>query len=218
MENATQDSARRKTISELLISHRKWGQYVSNGVFALYGSLWMFLLLVDFLTRHRVSSLLLVLFDAGVAWFAITRPMPKEINVSLYDWIIGFLSFLPLLLRPAPELHDHVLLLAVQLFGQSVALAGLFSLNKSFGIVAANRGVKTGGMYRVVRHPIYAGFFVFLAAYVLQNMTVMNAVIYVAYVAVQVMRMAAEERVLCRDPEYARYTRQTRWRVLPLVY
>jgi protein-S-isoprenylcysteine O-methyltransferase Ste14 len=218
MENATPVGARRKTISELIISHRRWWEYLGNCVFALYSCFFMFLMVSDFLAKHRVSSLLLLIFDAGVAWFAITRPMPKEINVSLYDWMISVFGLLPLLLRPAPEVHDNVVLLAVQVFGQAVGVAALFSLNNSMGVVAANRGVKTGGMYRIVRHPIYAGFFLFIAAYVIQNVTVWNVLIYVIFVAGQVLRMEQEERVLCRDPAYASYARRTRWRVLPFIY
>jgi protein-S-isoprenylcysteine O-methyltransferase Ste14 len=158
VENETQVKLRRRTISELMISHRRTWKYLGNGVFTIYSCSFFFVMFSDFLARHRDNSLLLILWDAVVAWFAVARTMPKETNVSPYDWVISPFGLLPLLLRPAAAVHDHVLLLTAQLFGQAVALAGLFSLNKSMGVVAANRGVKTGGIYRVVRHPIYAGF------------------------------------------------------------
>jgi protein-S-isoprenylcysteine O-methyltransferase Ste14 len=218
LEKETQVKQRRRTISEFIISHRRTWEYLGNGVFAIYSCFFMFVMLSDFLARHRASSLLLILWDAVAVWFAVTRTMPKETNVSPYDWVISLFGLLPLLLRPAAEVHDHVLLLAAQLFGQAVALAGLFSLNKSMGVVAANRGVKTSGMYRVVRHPIYAGFFVFIGAYVLQNITAWNVLIYVALISGQHLRMEQEERVLCKDADYAVYARQTRWRILPFIY
>jgi protein-S-isoprenylcysteine O-methyltransferase Ste14 len=152
-------------------------------------------------------------------WFSLIRPMPKSSNVSIYDWSIALLgSLIILYTRPAPQMHDHLLLLGVQLFGTSVSLTGLFSLNKSFGLVAANRGVKSSGMYAVVRHPIYAGYFLSFGAYLLQNMTLANAVIYTLFVAFELLRVVAEERVLLQDPVYASYARRTRWRVLPLIY
>lgn len=203
---------------EFIVAHRKIWEYLGNGVFALYSCFFMFLMLTDFLARHRMSSLLLIIWDAGVTWFAITRTMPKETNVSTYDWFISLFGLLPLLVRPAPQVHDHILLLAGQLIGQVVALTGLFSLNRSMGVVAANRGVKTGGMYRFVRHPIYAGFFVFIGAYVLQNITAWNALIYLALIAGQHFRMEQEERILLKDAQYASYARQTRWRILPFLY
>jgi protein-S-isoprenylcysteine O-methyltransferase Ste14 len=99
-----------------------------------------------------------------------------------------------------------------------ISLAALFSLNKSFGLVAANRGVKRGGLYGVVRHPIYAGYFISFAAYVTQNATVANVALYAVFICIELLRVAAEERVLSDDPEYVNYARATRWRVVPFVY
>ena len=40
---------------------------------------------------------------------------------------------------------------------------GKLSLGRSFGLMPANRGVVSTGMYRLVRHPIYLGYLVTLA-------------------------------------------------------
>ena len=181
--------------------------------------LFNFVMLVDFFVRHRASSLYVALFEGGVVFFAIRRPLPKESNISVYDWTIALLgSFIIMLLRPAPQVHDHLWLLIAQMCGMAISLAALFSLNKSFGLVPANRGVKTGGMYGVVRHPIYAGYFLSFGAFLSQNLTVANVAIYALFVTLELMRVAAEERVLSQDPDYAGYVRKTRWRVLPLIY
>jgi hypothetical protein len=117
----------------------------------------------------------------------LMRSMPKKSNISVYDWSIALLgSFVILFTRPAPQVNDQIVLLCAQLFGMGISLAGLFSLNKSFGLVAANRGVKTSGMYAIVRHPIYAGYFLSFGAYLIQNMTLANAVIYTVFVAMGV--------------------------------
>lgn len=219
MENTRPVNARKQTIGDLILSHRKVWEYLCNGVSAPFCALFMFVMLADFVAKHRTSSLLICIFEGAMAWFLITRPMPKESNISLYDWTIGLVGALsPLFLRPVGEVHDHVLLLGAQVFGQLVYLAAMFNLNRSFGMVAANRGVKTGGLYRVVRHPLYAGLIVSNGAYVLQNLSVTNAVIYVTFFVLTLMRIVEEERVLCRDPEYAGYTRRVRWRVVPLIY
>ena len=70
----------------------------------------------------------------------------------------------------------------------------------------------------MVRHPVYAGLILSNGAYVLQNMSVMNAAIYLTFVVLSLMRIVEEERVLCRDQDYAGYVRRTPWRVLPLIY
>jgi protein-S-isoprenylcysteine O-methyltransferase Ste14 len=123
-----------------------------------------------------------------------------------------------MLMRPAPQVHDHLPFLITQVIGMAISLTGLFSLNKSFGLVAANRGVKTGGLYGVMRHPIYAGYFLSFGSFLVQNITLNNVVIYGVFVTLELMRIGAEERVLSQDPDYAGYARKTRWRVLPFVY
>ena len=50
-----------------------------------------------------------------------------------------------------------------------IALASLGTLGRSFGIVAANRGVKTRGPYRLVRHPAYFGYLMSYLGYVAEN-------------------------------------------------
>jgi protein-S-isoprenylcysteine O-methyltransferase Ste14 len=202
-----------------LSSHRRGWEYFGNGLLCLTGLVYNFVMLSDFLLRHRISSLYVAVFEAGVIFFSVTRPMPKETNGSPYDWTIALLgSYLIMLMRPAPVVHDQIALLALQVVGMAISLTGLFSLNKSFGLVAANRGVKRGGLYRFVRHPIYAGYFLTFGAFLLQNMTLFNVVIYVVFIALELLRIQAEERVLSRDVSYAGYSLQTRWRILPLIY
>ena len=40
------------------------------------------------------------------------------------------------------------------LTGGAIALAAKLSIGRSFGVVPANRGVKRGGTYRLIRHPM----------------------------------------------------------------
>jgi protein-S-isoprenylcysteine O-methyltransferase Ste14 len=219
MEHVTQANARHRAVGEIILSHRKRWEHLGNALLALYSLVFMFNMITDFRLHHRPSSLYVAVFEGAIVWFSLFRPIPKATNVSLYDWSIALLGSCAILLtRPAPQVHDHVLLLGAQLFGMFVSLAGLFSLNTSFGLVAANRGVKTRGMYAIVRHPIYAGYFVSFGAFLLQNMTLANAVIYAVFVVSELLRVIAEERVLLRDPAYVAYARQTRWRVLPLLF
>jgi len=206
-------------IGVFIVSHRRPWEYFCNAVLGLNALLFTYVMLLDFFSKHRASSLYVAVFEAAVVLFAVSRPMPKESNKSLYDWTIALLgSLIILLLRPAPQVHDHVPILVAQLVGMLISLTALFSLNKSFGVVAANRGVKTRGMYSLVRHPIYAGYFLSFGAFLSQNLTVANVAIYALFVTLELMRVAAEERVLSQDPDYVGYVRKTRWRVLPLVY
>jgi protein-S-isoprenylcysteine O-methyltransferase Ste14 len=106
----------------------------------------------------------------------------------------------------------------MEIAGVSVAVIALVFLGRSFGIVAANRGVKTGGAYGLVRHPMYAGYFLTYVGYVLSYPSLVNVCLAVATLVIQVTRASMEERVLAHDPSYQDYLRRTPWRFIPYVY
>ena len=51
------------------------------------------------------------------------------------------------------------------LVGVVLATGAVLSLGRSLGIEAANRGVQTHGLYRFVRHPIYAAYLPLMGGY-----------------------------------------------------
>ena len=94
----------------------------------------------------------------------IRRPGPMA--TSFYAWAIAILgTCAPLLVRP----HDGPLIpveaaAALMTAGLLVSLAATAFLRRSFGIGAASRGVRRGGPYRIVRHPMYSGYVVAIPA------------------------------------------------------
>ena len=173
----------------------------------------------DFLADHRLSTFLLIAKVSGDMFFFLIRRLPKEVSVSPYDWtaaIVG--TFAVTLMRPDADGADLIVGQAIQLFGMSLQVAGILSLNTSFGLTAANRGVKTGGMYRVVRHPLYMSYIVSCLGYVVNHPTPHNLAVYAAAVGFWVLRIVAEERLLMKDPAYAEYATKSRWRLVPFVF
>ncbi len=78
--------------------------------------------------------------------------------------------------------------------------------------------LETRGLYRVVRHPIYFGWVLFVAGAPLMTSTrLLFAVISVAYL---IIAIPFEERSLVENfgEPYRAYRRQVRWRMLPGVY
>ncbi len=187
-------------------------------ILVTYG--WMaYGLLMNFSLTGRMSSIFFLLFVLIVILFVLLRPIPKEASMSFYDWMIAmFGTWLPLLLRPGAESQDIFVLQGVQLVGIIIALTGLVSLNKSFGLVAANRGIKTSGFYKYIRHPIYLGYCVSYGAFWGQNITVLNTGVLLLWVMFEVLRIFAEEEFLSKDPAYAEYMKKVRWRILPGVF
>jgi protein-S-isoprenylcysteine O-methyltransferase Ste14 len=93
----------------------------------------------------------------------------------------------------------------------------LLSLGRSFGLVAANRGVRTGGLYRYVRHPAYSGYILAYSGYVLENPSLRNACLFAVVLVFEGVRIVEEERTLAGDPAYQEYRRRVRSRVVPYL-
>jgi protein-S-isoprenylcysteine O-methyltransferase Ste14 len=127
--------------------------------------------------------------------------------------------FLPLLLRPTPEPGALVWLgRPAQILGLVLGSAAALALGRSIGVVAANRGVKAGGLYRVVRHPLYAAQMLGNAGYAVSYPTRANVLIVLASLVTLTVRVVVEERLLAADPAYREYAARTRWRLIPLLY
>lgn len=174
-----------------------------------------------FIQTHSLSALFHLIYELMIMFFLVMRSLPKEISLNPYDWLIGIFGTLgSALLRPTENsmLPDMDFFVVIQILGLMISIIGLASLSKSFGVVAANRGVKTDGLYRFVRHPLYSGYFFMLTAFVVQNVTWYNLAIITLVFSAKVLRIFAEERLLLQDPEYAAYAEKTKWRIIPYVW
>jgi len=87
-----------------------------------------------------------------------------------------------------------------------------------FGMLPANRGVVSSGVYRWTRHPMYTGYFVSHMGFLLANFGAHNVLLFTALYVAQGWRVWSEERLLARDPAYRRYMQRVRYRVLPGVF
>jgi protein-S-isoprenylcysteine O-methyltransferase Ste14 len=146
------------------------------------------------------------------------RRSAAAISLRLDDWAVGFGGTLLPLLVDRGEGSASPLGAWMMLAGFGVALGSQISLWRSFGVVAANRGVRSAGLYRFVRHPMYMGYFVTQLGFLLANPAVWNAVVYIVWAACQLRRIEAEERVLSADFAYVALMQRVRYRLLPFVY
>ena len=105
--------------------------------------------------------------------------------------------------------------LALIVSGSAVSLAAKAFLGRSFGMVAANRGVKDNGIYRFVRHPMYLGYMLSHLGFVLVFFSAANVAIYTVVWACFWLRAKEEEKILLRDPEYQAYASKVRFRLVP---
>jgi protein-S-isoprenylcysteine O-methyltransferase Ste14 len=157
-----------------------------------------------------INTLFLALF--------LTRKPARAETTSASLWLLGFAgSALPLLLRPTAAANQTSLGAFLELCGLVMLAAALLSLRRSFAVVPGNRGIRSGGMYRLVRHPVYLSELIALLGIVLANPTTVNALIWGCQCALQLARARAEERFLSADPLYTLYCARVRHRLVPWV-
>lgn len=189
-------------------------------VVLLLGTLAMRLVPSALATGHYQNWLLL-LGEACVVLFVLFRRGTTEISLRPTDWALGFGGTLaPLLVVPPSDapLLPIAFCGFLMLLGLAVQLYAKFTLRRSFGIIAANRGVKVNGPYRVVRHPMYAGYVMMHAGFLLSGPTLWNLAVYAVALGLNIRRLIAEERVLIGDPAYQHMCRKVRSRLLPYVF
>lgn len=165
-----------------------------------------------------LGATLLEAFTAGL--FVIRRP-PLTTSGRPLAWTSASIgAFAMLGARPIanPVAGPFAVFELVQVAGFVIVLVALGALGRSFGIVAANRGVKTAGLYSLVRHPAYTGYLVSYLGYVAENWSLRNVLLLVAGTAAQVVRMSEEERTLSLDDAYRAYLARVRRRLIPFVY
>ena len=77
--------------------------------------------------------------------------------------------------------------------------------------------IKTRGLYRFVRHPLYSAYVVSYLGFVINHPSAWNLWLYAAQFVFFLLRARAEERLLLRSDEYRAYSVQVRWRLIPFV-
>jgi protein-S-isoprenylcysteine O-methyltransferase Ste14 len=175
----------------------------------------------DFAETGRLTGLLLVAGEALVVVLTVLRRAAIVLDRSWRARIVTILSVCgPLMLRPAPhgELLPGWATVAVSSVGLAIVLTGKLSLGRSFGLMPANRGIVSSGLYRVLRHPIYAGYLLSHVAFLAAHASAWNIIVLATADLGLLVRAVVEERTLALDPAYVQYQRHVRWRVLPGVF
>lgn len=169
----------------------------------------------------HIPMLLLAAQEVLIVGLVVTRRRSVVETRAAWDWVLALAgTSAPLLQRPAPT--DLAALAAsgigLQIVGAGLSVFATISLGRSFGVVAANRGVRTGGLYRWVRHPLYGSYMVGYIGFLLGNPTAWNLLLIATTFTCQYLRARAEERVLAQDPAYAAYMKTVRWRFWPHIF
>jgi protein-S-isoprenylcysteine O-methyltransferase Ste14 len=172
-------------------------------------------------TGFSLIIVLLFISEFMPVLFVLWRRPAKEVSRNIFDWLLGVVgASLPLLVTATAvkTLAPVTLCFAVMTVGLYIEISAKLILGRRFGIVAANRGVQDSGPYRFVRHPMYLGYTIVHAGFLLGFPSLWNAVLYGAELAIQIARLLREERLLTNDASYRDYAQHVPYRLLPLIF
>lgn len=157
-----------------------------------------------------------------MAVMSLVRIAPKATRIDLHAFLstIFPVFLLPCLLR-ADSASSGLLAwtgVGLELIGVALSQVSRVYMGRSFGILPGNRGIVSSGPFAVVRHPIYAGWFVLTVGYLAAYPSWMNCVIALATLPFMMWRIELEERLLNADPDYRKYRRLVPSRLIPGIY
>jgi protein-S-isoprenylcysteine O-methyltransferase Ste14 len=154
---------------------------------------------------------------ALVLFLARSRAVVFSSRIVDYVYTLAALGS-PMFFRPLFGMGASLVGESLVFAGAVLVIGGFLSLNRSFGIAPENRGIKTTGMYRIVRHPMYLGYLLAETGFVLNNLSFYNVFILATAAFFLLLRLQAEERLLGEDPAYQAYAQRTAWKLVPLVF
>lgn len=151
------------------------------------------------------------LHNLVLAWF-YARRTPETAYDRTGLWLGLMAAFLPVPFTPDKTTLPFQ---AVGVAGYGLVFWSLLALGPRFGIAPADRGLVTGGPYKLLRHPMYLGELILRGALVLANAPMEGLPPFLILVFLQVLRLLREEKVIAG---YSGYANQVRWRLLPWIF
>ncbi|MBZ9797796.1 methyltransferase family protein [Mesorhizobium sp. ES1-4] len=148
-------------------------------------------------------------------WLLLSRrPVTRDWNpLTVIVAVTASFGVALISLQPGTALVPLYVAAPLQFIALLFVIWGKISLGRSFAILPANRGVMTGGAYRLVRHPIYAGYLAGHVLFLLSAFSFHNLAVYSAITYLQLYRVLREEALLATVPEYRAYMERVRYRL-----
>jgi len=148
-------------------------------------------------------------------WLLLSRrPVARDWNpLTVVVSVVASFGAAFINLEPGMAIIPVYVAAPLQFLALWFVIWGKISLGRSFAILPANRGVMTTGAYRLVRHPIYAGYLVGHILFLLSTFSFYNFAVYALITFFQVHRILREEALLAATPEYREYMTRVRYRL-----
>jgi protein-S-isoprenylcysteine O-methyltransferase Ste14 len=179
-------------------------------------------LFAEFLRTGHVTGLLLLVGESLVVVLTIVRRRAIHVDRSAAAAIMTTASLIgPVMIRatttPAGLVSDQMTAMLSGI-GLVLVVLGKMTLGRSFGVAPANRGVVVGGPYNLVRHPIYTGYLITHASFLIAHPAPWNLAILLVADTALIVRALMEEKVLSSDASYRQYCQRVGWHLVPGVF
>ncbi len=157
-----------------------------------------------------------------VGFLFLVRKPAKAVDDSLKHQLVALAAFLSgVAFVGAPATADPLLAGVSRgaIFASNVlGIVTLANLGRSFGVLIAYREIRTGGLYSLVRHPMYGTDILLRVGYLVSHFTPFTGALFAVSTACYVYRAVLEERFLAAQPEYRAYMDRVRYRMIPYVF
>jgi len=166
--------------------------------------------------RSIVGATVVAVNALAGALFILRRPASRKATLRESAICLGSAASgaLALGVAPPPALWPPLSAALYAIAGAGAAVS-LGFLGRSFGVLPAWRGLVRSGPYRIVRHPVYAAELVMLAACAWASRSLGGLGALGLGIALVVVRIRIEERLLAQSEPYQAYAKLVRARLLP---
>jgi protein-S-isoprenylcysteine O-methyltransferase Ste14 len=152
----------------------------------------------------------------------VLRRAPERVTPNPLWWLLAFVATYGSLFWAAFAPTGRPLVSDAITDGLSIVSVLLIvyarlSLGRNIGFVPAQRNIVQSGAYRFVRHPIYTGLFLAWVSLTLRLFSLTNLSIFITICTLYFIKSLVEESFLRKDPAYAAYISQVRYRYIPWI-
>ncbi len=196
--------------------------WLVNIAVAAFFSYYVYDSIIRLATGTCVTLLIALLFrNTSITLVFLLRRPSKLTSRNVGDWIVAiggtFITYL--YTSQAKPIYPFIVPTAylVMIATAFISSIGIINLGRSFGLVPANRGIKTDLLYGIVRHPLYLLYTIYDLAVISLAFSLHNCYICILHTLFSYLRAKREENILMQDIAYKEYASKIRYMFLPGV-